>query len=149
VSEIRLIESGIIRDIQWTLEAGGDDAGYWTGLEVTGPGQCRDNGGMAGPKLWGDDLINTYTGRTDKGPVGIAVRTSVAVTRLVLRTRSGDESDLRVCGPGVIDGLRFYVGFAWPRSPSGEFGLDELRGLDDDGNQVAAYDLSFWDRMHH
>lgn len=80
-------------------------------MDVTGPVDCRCSGGMGGPKLWGDDLINTYSARNDEGPVGIAVRASPRVT-LVVRAVDGGETDLFACGQGVIDGLRFYVGFA-------------------------------------
>lgn len=143
-----MIGSGAVQDINWTLEAGGDDDGYWTGLEVTGPNEYRCGGGMAGPKLYGEDLINTYTGRCDDGPLGIVVRSRPEVTRVVIRTGAGDETDMVSCGPGVLDELRFYVGFAWPVPPSGKFGLDQLRAFDDAGNQLAVDDLSFWDRMH-
>lgn len=147
MSETRLIGSGTVRDIQWTLEAGGDDDGYWTGLRVTGLGGYRCSGGMAGPKLWGDDLINTYTARDGGGPLGIAVRARPEVKRVLLRTSAGEESDLLACGPEVIDDLRFYVGFAWLPRLVGSLSLDELRAFDVDGRQVAAYDLSFWNRM--
>ena len=76
--------------------------------------------------------------------MGIAVRASPKVTRIVVRTGDGDETDLLACGQGVIDGLRFYVGFAWPEPLSSTLGLDELRAFDEDGNTVATYDLSFW-----
>ena len=149
LSETRLIGSGSFRDIQWTLEAGGDEDGYWTGLRVTGPGDYRCSGGMAGPKLWGDDLICSYSGRSDAGPLGIVVRARPQVTRVVLRQIGGEESDLLRCGPDTIDDLHFYVGFAWPHPVSGTFGLDELRAFDEGRNQVAADDLSFWDRMRN
>jgi len=61
----------------------------------------------------------------------------------VVRTGAGGETDLLSCGPGVIDGWRFYVGFAWPDPLSSTIGLDELRALDDDGNPLATHDLSF------
>jgi len=147
VSETRTIGSGSVRDFQWTLEAGGEDAGYWTGLEVIGPSDYRCSGGMAGPKLWGEDVICTYGGRSDEGPLGIVVRADPAVTRVMVLAGDGEESDLLACGSGIVDGLRFYVGFAWPQPPSGKFGLHELRAYDDDGNLLAADDLSFWDRM--
>jgi hypothetical protein len=147
MSDVRLIGRGTVRDFQWTLEAGGDDEAYWTGLKVTGPDDYRCSGGMAGPKLWGDDLVNTYSARNDGGPVGIAVRASPKVTRVVVRTGGGGEADLLSCGSGVIDDLRFYVGFAWPDPLSSTLGLDELRALDEGGSPVANYDLSFWDRM--
>lgn len=141
-----MIGSGAVRAFQWTLEAGGDNESYWTGLRVTGPGDYRCSGGMAGPKLWGDDLINTYSARNDGGPLGIAVRARPDVTRVMLRTRDGDLTDLLPCEPDVIDELRFYVGFVWPDPSSLELRLDELRAFDADGQQVETYDLSFWDR---
>lgn len=110
MSETRLIGSGTVRDVQWTLEAGGDDDGYWTGLEVSGPGDYLCSGGMAGPKLWGDDLICTYTGRSGEGPLGIVVRARPAVRNVLIRTGAGDESELLACGQGIVDGLRFYAG---------------------------------------
>jgi hypothetical protein len=149
VSETRRIGSGAVRDVRWILEAGGDDDGYWTGLEVIGPADYLCRGGMAGPKLCGEDVLNTYTGRSDDGPLGIVVRADPAVTRAVILAGDGDEFDLLACGSGVVDGLRFYVGFAWPTPPSGKFGLHELRAYDDDGNLLATDDLSFWDRMRN
>jgi hypothetical protein len=78
VSDTRLIGTGTIRNFQWTLEAGDDDEAYGTGLDVTGPDGYRCSGGMGGPKLWGDDLINTYSSRNEEGPMGIAVRASAS-----------------------------------------------------------------------
>jgi len=107
VSDTRLIGTGTIRNFQWTLEAGDDDEAYGTGLDVTGPDGYRCSGGMGGPKLWGDDLINTYSSRNEEGPVGIAVRASPSVTRMVVRVVDGGETDLFACGPGVIVTLVF------------------------------------------
>lgn len=104
MSENRTIGSGVVLDFQWVLDAGGDEDSYWTGLTVTGPGDYRCSGGMAGPPLWGDDLINTYSARNEKGPLGIAVRARVDVTRVLIRSRQGDETDPMACEPGVIDG---------------------------------------------
>ena len=146
MSETRVIGSGTVRDVHWTLEAGGDDEGYWTGLEVRGSGEYLCSGGMAGPKLWGHDLICCYGGRSDEGPLGIVVRANPTVMNVLVCTVAGEESELLPCGEGIIDGLRFYLGFAWPHKPLGEFGLDRLRALDDDGTEVASEDLSFWDR---
>jgi hypothetical protein len=99
MSETRVIGSGALQDINWTLEAGGDDDGYWTGLEVTGPNDYRCGGGMAGPKLYGEDLINTYTGRCDDGPLGIVVRSRPEVARIVIRTGAGDEPRVKTSLP--------------------------------------------------
>lgn len=75
------------------------------------------------------------------------MRARVDVTRVLIRSRQGDETDLIACEPGVIDGLRFYVGFAWPNPSSQGFGLDKVRAFDGDGHQVDTCDLSFWDGM--
>jgi hypothetical protein len=104
---------------------------------------------MAGPKLWGDDLINTYSARNDEGPVGIAVRARPGITRVLIRTRDGYQADLLPCGPGVIDGLRFSVGFVWPDPSSHELDLDGLRAFDANGHQVETHDLSLWDGTGH
>lgn len=143
----RVIATGTFEPgFAWSLEVGGTDDEYWTGLRLTGPGDRDESGGMAGPKLWGDDLLNTYTARQDGGPLTVVVRADPTVRRVVLVALAGTESDLTACG-GVVDGLRFYFGFAWPPAPGGRLGLHELRGLDASGRVVETYDLTFWDRM--
>lgn len=104
---------------------------------------------MAGPQLWGDDLLNTYTAREDDGPLTVVVRAEPTVRRVLLVALDDTEGDLTACGGGVVDGLRFYVGFSLPLAPGGPLGLRELRGLDASGRAVETYDLSFWDRMHN
>ncbi len=132
--------------IAWIIDAGGDDEQYWTGLRLA----YTHGGGMAGPKLWGDELINVYTGRDDDGPLGIAVRAEPRVVGVELVDLGGAARPLVACGGGVIDGLRFYVGLAWAAPPeaeqAGTFGLRELRARDQAGGVVATYDLTFWDR---
>ena len=146
MSGSRVIGSGTARNFRWTLEAGGDDSAYWTGLKVSGPDDYRCSGGMAGPKLGEDGLINAYSVRNDRGPLGIAVRASSTVTRIVVRSGDGGEAELPCCGQRVIDGLRFYAGLVWPDQLSSTSGLDELRAVDESGSLAATYDLSFWDR---
>jgi hypothetical protein len=75
--------------------------------------------------------------------------TRSSVTRVLIRTKDADQADLLPCGPGVIDGLRFYVGFVWPDPSSDSLGLDKLRAFDADGHEVETYDLSFWDGTGH
>ena len=102
---------------------------------------------MGGPKLYGTDVLNTYTGRSDDGPLGIVVRADPAVRRVMVVTADGAETDLDACGGDIVDGLRFYVGVAWPRPPARRgFGLRKLCALDADATPIGTYTLDFWDR---
>ena len=144
----RVIATGTLeRGFAWALEVGGTDEEYWTGLRLTGPDGRDEAGGMAGPKLWGDDLLNTYTARNDDGPLTVVVRADPTVYRVLLVDLDGAENELTACGDGVVDGLRFYIGFARPSTPGGPLGLREVRGLNASGAVVETYDLSFWDHM--
>lgn len=81
--------------------------------------------------------------------LGIVVRTDPEIVRVVLLTNAGADRDLAPCGGGLIDGLRFYIGFTWPQTGADRvtptFGLSEVRGLDADNTVRETYDLSFWD----
>jgi hypothetical protein len=151
VDESRVIAEGTAEHgLRWILEAGGTDDAYWTGVTTNGVEHLPWPGGIAGPKLYNPTLLNTYTARKAPGPLIIAVRADPTVHRVSLVTASGTESDLIPISQDVIDGLRFFVGFAWPprrRSGSARLGLRELHGLDADGTLLETEDLSFWDDM--
>jgi hypothetical protein len=147
----RVIAEGVTdRDWHWSLRAGGDDESYSTMLQIEDQSGVLSNAGMAGPKLWNDDLLNVYTGYADNGPLAIVLRTDPSIVRAVLVTQPSIERDLAPCGEGPIDDLRFYVGFAWPETTADrdkpKFGLIEVRGLDADNLVRETYDLTFWDR---
>jgi len=148
----RLIAEGVRDgDVRWALRAGGDNGNYSTTLSIEDQSGVIAGGGMAGPKLWDEDLLNVYTGSDDDGPLAIVVRTDPSIVRTVLVTQAGEERDLTPCGNEPIDGLRFYIGFAWPAQTIQEerprFALSEVRGLDAEGTIRETYDLNFWDTM--
>jgi hypothetical protein len=92
---------------------------------------------MGGPKLWGEDRLNVYTGiNPDRGPLNVAVRCDPSIVRLVLMMEFGADVELTQCGDGITDGLRFGVAFVAPDAQ-----LREIVGFDPDGSVVERYDL--------
>jgi hypothetical protein len=136
---------------RWTLRVRGDDDDYSTMLGIEDQSGPISGGGMGGPKLWNDDLMNVYSGRDDDGPLAIVVRTDPSIVRMVLVTQAGVERDLAPCGAGPIDGLRFYIGFAWPANAGAaeetQLGFTKSGGLDAEGIVRETYDLTFWNAM--
>ncbi len=148
--EERLIAEGVTDDgVRWALQAGGDDESYSTVLHLEDQSGATSGGGMGGPKLSNDDVMNVYSSQTDDGPLAIVVRTDPSIVRVILVTHDGAERDLPPCRDAPIDGLRFYVGFARPvlavDTQRPRFGLREVRGLNTDDTIRETYDLSFWD----
>ena len=150
MSETRVVAVGRgRRGLRWTLEAGGDDEGYWTGVTTEGVRHLPWAGGMAGPKLYSPSLVNTYTARKAPGPLIFAGSSrphglqSQNRRRDRIRSRPG-----RVLGPSdrrtaFLRGLRM----AASSIGRGRLGLRELRALGADGTVLETDDLSFWDQM--
>ena len=87
----RVIDHGTIDDgTRWTLTAGGSDKRYGSTLRIEDDYGVIDGGGMGGPKLWGSDRLNVYTGgNPHKGPRGVVVRCHPSVARILLVKRPG------------------------------------------------------------
>lgn len=138
-----LIAAGIFEGgLRWRLHAAGSDQDYSTDFHLVG----YHHGGMGGPKLPVGALINAYTGRDDSGPLAIAVRADPSVSGVDVVMLDGTTAPL-VCAAS-IDGLRFYVGVAWPPTagpdrPAG-LALQELRAVDHAARIVASEDLRRW-----
>jgi hypothetical protein len=135
---LRAIAGGVTpQGVRWTLTVGGSDESYSTMLRTEDGDGVIDSGGMGGPKLWGEDRLNVYTGiNPDRGPRNVAVRCDPSIVRLVLEMELGADVELTQCGDGMIDGLRFGVAFVAPDAQ-----LREIVGLDRDGSVVERRDL--------
>jgi hypothetical protein len=102
-------------------------------------------GGMGGPKLWGSNLLNVYSGGdTNRGPRAIVARCGPSVEHLILSHEDGTQAELVPCGEGEIDGLRFGVLLVAP-----EARLRELIGVGQDGTIIDRFDLRGHDSSWH
>jgi ATP-dependent Clp protease ATP-binding subunit ClpC len=144
--ESRLIADGVAEgNVRWSLRVGGDDANYSTMLRIEDESGLISEGGMGGPKLWGSDLLNVYSGGdTHRGPRAIVARCSPRVEHLILSYEDGTEAELVPCGQGEIDGLRFGVLLIAP-----EARLRELIGIGQDGIIIDRFDLRGHDSSWH
>jgi hypothetical protein len=120
---------------RWYLKAGGSAYDYYTLLETVHPDGRRDEGGMGGPALYPDRLLNVYTGRADPGLLRVIVRADPRVRQLRFRSEVGERCDM--LAPNVDDAAMgvslFAVLLPW------ETGLVSLQGLDADGQVVATW----------
>ena len=131
-----LTAEGVTDDgVRWKLTAGASEGNYTTMLRTKDASGVIDSGGMRGPKLWGTDLLNVYTGRNpDRGPRAVVVRCHPSVEGLSVVFADGSEAEMIACGEA--DGLRFAVLLAAP-----EIRLSEVVGRNRDGEAVAHFDL--------
>jgi hypothetical protein len=60
-----LAEGDLTTGEHWILKAGGTHEEFYTFLETIHPDGHHDEGGMGGPPLYPDGLMNTYTGGAD------------------------------------------------------------------------------------
>jgi len=140
----RVIAEGVAdNQVRWTLSTGGVDERYGTTLRTEDSAGVIDGGGMGGPKLWGSNLMNVYTGANpDRGPRGIVVRCDLSVRNLSVRYEDGSEQVMVDCGE--VDGLRFGVLLVAPETQ-----LRELVGADQDGAVIERFDLRGHDASWH
>ncbi len=140
----RVIAEGVTGDnVRWTLRAGGDEGNYSTILRVEDDAGVISGGGMGGPKQWGSDLLNVYSGgNPDRGPRGIVVRCDPSVEHLSVFYEDGVEAEMVTCGP--VDGLRFGVLLVAP-----EARLREVVGTDQDRAVIERCDLRGHDASWH
>jgi hypothetical protein len=141
VSE-RVIDHGMINDgTRWTLTAGGSDERYGSTLRIEDDYGVIDGGGMGGPKLWGSDRLNVYTGgNPHKGPRGVVVRCHPSVARILLIWDDGSSADITACNGDIVDGLRFGVQLV-----PADAHLREVVGLAADAEVVERFDLRHHD----
>jgi hypothetical protein len=132
----RVIAEGVTdNEVRWTLRAGGDDENYGTMLRTEDSTGVIDSGGMGGPKLWGSDLLNVYSGgNLHRGPRGIVVRCNPSIEDLSVFYEDGTEAELVACGE--VDGLRFGVLLVAP-----EARLRAVVGTDQERTVVERFDL--------
>jgi hypothetical protein len=140
----RVIVEGVTDDaVRWTLRAGGDDENYMTMLRTEDSAGVIDNGGMGGPKLWGSDLLNVYSGgNPDRGPRGIVVRCHPSIEHLGVVYEDGTEVEM--VATAEVDGLRFGVLLVAP-----EARLREVVGTTGDRAVVERFDLRGHDSSWH
>jgi hypothetical protein len=143
---VRVIDHGVAEHgVCWTLRAGGDNDSYSTMLRIEDGAGVIDGGGMGGPKLWGNDRLNVYTGgNPNRGPRGVLVRCAPGIERLLLVLEDGTSTDITACGGEVIDGMRFGVSLVPPDSR-----LLEVVGLAGDGTLVERFELRHHDEYWH
>lgn len=94
-------------DLRWTVVAGGTDDDFFTSLNVFRGERQLAGGGMAGPKLYGDSVINEYRGRTDDLPYVVMARTDPTIDRVVAVTANAVEVVLALSPVVERFGLRF------------------------------------------
>ena len=142
----RVIDEGDeAHGVHWTLSAGGDDDHYGTVLRMVDQDGVIDSGGMGGPKLWGADRLNVYTGWDPvRGPKAVVARCSPIVANVVLSFQDGTSRDITACQGAVIDGLRFGVAVV-----AADARLGAIIGVADDGTEVERFDLRHHDEDWH
>ena len=95
VPEVAVIAAGDLPSGErWILRAGGTSAEFGTFLETIHPDGSRDEGGMGGPPLLPDSIMNVYTGGTDTGLRRIVIRADPSVASVRLQLASGEHHDL-------------------------------------------------------
>jgi hypothetical protein len=112
----------------WYLKAGGSAEDYYTMLETVHPDGHRDEGGMGGPVLYPDQLVNLYIGRADTGPLRVIVRADLQVRQLRLRSQRGEQCEIRSVTADTELGVTFFaILLPWDN------GLASIEALDADG----------------
>ncbi len=92
---------------QWQVEAGGTDDDFLTMMSLMQDGERLGSGGIAGPKLYPDSVINEYRGLRDSLPYVIVARTAPRVDRVVVTTDRAMDIELALSEVVTEFGLRF------------------------------------------
>jgi hypothetical protein len=118
--------------VHWYLKAGGSADNYYTFIETIHPDQHRDEGGMGGPALYPGRLLNIYTGRADRGPLRVIVRSDPRVQRLLFYSEMGERCDLLANANDPAVGVNlFAILLPWTTS------VVAMHGLNADGQLLA------------
>lgn len=97
-------------------------------LETVHPDGHRDEGGMGGPVLSPDRLLNLYTGRADSGPLRVIARADQRVRQLRFRSLRGEQCEMRpVAAAGELGVTFFAILLPWDND------LASIEALDADG----------------
>jgi hypothetical protein len=116
----------------WYLKAGGSAEDYYTMIETVHPDGHRDEGGMGGPVLYPDRLVNLYIGRADTGPLRVIVRADLRVRQLRLRSHRGEQCEMRPVTADADLGVTFFaILLPWDN------GLASIEALDADGHALS------------
>jgi hypothetical protein len=115
----------------WILQAGGTREDFYRFLETVHPDGHRDQGGMAGPLLYPDHLLNTYSGGDDRGLLRLIVRADPRVARLRLTLTTGELVELAAVGTDLGLGVSYFAALL-PRTT----GLADLTPLDPAGHPI-------------
>jgi hypothetical protein len=96
--------------VQWLLRAGGTESDFYTMLETRQANGRVDSGGMGGPMLPADSVMNVYYGTSGQGFLRVVARTNMTVHTLRLRTADKDEPiDLTSIGTNDKYPIKFFV----------------------------------------
>jgi hypothetical protein len=116
------------RGERWFLKAGGSPEDYFSMMETVHRDGRRDEGGMGGPALYPGQLLNVYTGRADRGPLRVIVRTDQRVRRLRFQSERGEHCEMLVSAYDPAVGVNlFAILLPWTT------GVTSMQGLDDNG----------------
>ena len=111
--------------------------GFYTFLETIHPDGHRDEGGMGGPPLYPDGLMNTYTGGADGGLRRVVVRADPRVARVRVNLTSGEQIELLPLATRPDVGVSFFATLF-----SQTAGLVSVTALDAGGEVLEPQDLS-------
>jgi hypothetical protein len=132
-----LAEGDLATGEHWILKAGGTHEEFYTFLETIHPDGHRDEGGMGGPPLYPDDLMNTYTGGAEGGLRRVVVRADPRVARVRVQLASGEQIELLPLATRPDIGMSFFATLF-----SQTAGLVSVTALDAAGEVLKPQDLS-------
>lgn len=132
-----LAEGDLPTGEHWILRGGGTSSDFYTFLETIYPDGHRDEGGMGGPRLYPGNLMNTYTGGSDRGLRRVVVRADPRVARVRVQLASGEQLELLPLATRPDIGLSFFAALLPPGA-----GVVLVAAVDADGQVLEPQDLS-------
>lgn len=147
--ELEIVAEGdLATGEHWILRAGGSATSFSSMLETVHPDGHRDTGGMGGPVLPAGQLLNTYTGGSDRGLRRVLARADLRVARLRLELRNSPPLHLDPVGHNPNLGVVFFAALL-PRTVE----LAAAVALDAQGHVLEPQDLARhqhqWQRWLH
>ncbi len=138
IPELPVIAAGELPSGErWTLRAGGTGEEFGTFLETSHPDGRPDGGGMGGPPLWPDSIMNVYAGGSDTGMRRIVVRADPRVARLRVQLGDGEHLDLPPLATLPDPALAFFATLL-PRTAA----LVSITAVDSAGQDLERQDLA-------